>query len=93
MDEAKKITAKKTATRKVLLQVKRSEAFDMCINSMNSLSSSTTDKDRFPQASHLGWDPLLSVFKTKQKQDGKKRRYVDHCDHGSNIRGTSHSLQ
>ena len=32
MDEAKKITAKKTATRKVLLQVKRSEAFDMCIN-------------------------------------------------------------
>ena len=33
MDEAKKFTAKKTATRKVLLQVKRSEAFDMCINS------------------------------------------------------------
>lgn len=46
-----------------------------------------------PRVSHLGWDPLLSVFKTKQKQDGKKRRYVDHCDHGSNIRGTSHSLQ
>ena len=46
MDEAKKITAKKTATRKVLLQVKRSEAFDMCINSMNSLNSSATDEYR-----------------------------------------------
>ena len=46
MDEAKKITAKKTAKRKILLQLKRSEAFDMCINSMNSLSSSTTDEDR-----------------------------------------------
>ena len=44
MDEAKKITENKTATRKVLLQLKRSEAFDMCINSMNSLSSSTTDE-------------------------------------------------
>ena len=46
MDEAKKITAKKTATIKVLLQVKRSEAFDMCINSMNSLNSSATDEYR-----------------------------------------------
>ena len=49
MDEAKNITAKKTATRKVLLQVNRSEAFDMCINSMNSLSSSTTYEDRLVQ--------------------------------------------
>ena len=49
MDEAKKITAKKTATRKIHLQLKISEAFDMCINSMNSLSSSTTDEDRFIQ--------------------------------------------
>ena len=49
IDEAKNITAKKTATRKVLLQVKRSEAFDMCINSINSLSSSTTDEDRLIQ--------------------------------------------
>ena len=49
MDEAKKITAKKTATRKILLQLKRSEDFDMCINSMNSLSSSTTDEDRLIQ--------------------------------------------
>ena len=29
MDEAKKITAKKTATRKILLQINRSEDFDM----------------------------------------------------------------
>ena len=42
MEEAKNITAKKTSTRKVHLQLKRSEAFDRCINSMNSLSSSTT---------------------------------------------------
>ena len=47
--EAKKITAKKTATRKILLQLKRSEAFDMCINSINILSSSTTDEDRLIQ--------------------------------------------
>ena len=49
MEEAKKITAKKTATRKIHLQLKRSEAFDMCIKSMNSLSSSTTNEDRFIQ--------------------------------------------
>ena len=49
MDEAKNITAKKTATGKILLQLKRSEAFDMCINSTDSLSSSTTDADRFIQ--------------------------------------------
>ena len=49
MDETKKITSKKTATRNILLQIKRSEAFDMCINSMNSLASSTTDEDRLMQ--------------------------------------------
>ena len=38
VDEAKKITEKKTATRKNHLQLKRSEAFDMCINYMNRLS-------------------------------------------------------
>ena len=49
MEEAKKITAKKTATRKVHIQLKRSEAFDMCINSMNSVSFSTTNEERFIQ--------------------------------------------
>ena len=49
MDEAKKITAKMTATIKIHLQLKRSEAFDMCIKSMNSMSLSTTDEDRFIQ--------------------------------------------
>ena len=49
MEDAKNITEKKTATRKIHLQLKRSEAFDMCIKSMNSLSSSTTDEDRFIQ--------------------------------------------
>ena len=38
IDEAKKITEKKTATGKVLLQLKRYEAFDIFINSINSLS-------------------------------------------------------
>ena len=46
-EEAKKLTAKNTATRKFHLQLKISEAFDRCINSMNSLSSSTTDEERF----------------------------------------------
>ena len=46
-DEAKKITTKKTATRNIHLQLKRYEAFDMCINSMNSMSSSITNEDRF----------------------------------------------
>ena len=38
VDEAKKIKAKNTATRKIHIQLKGYEAFDMCINSMNSLS-------------------------------------------------------
>ena len=49
MGEVKKITGKKTATRKVHLQLKRSEYFDMCINFMKIMSSSTTDEDRFTQ--------------------------------------------
>ena len=49
VDEAKKITAKKTATIKIHLQLKISEDFDMCINSMNSLYSSTTDEDKLIQ--------------------------------------------
>ena len=42
--EAKKITAKNTATRKVHLQLKTSEAFDRGINSITSLYSYTTDE-------------------------------------------------
>ena len=41
IEEVKKITAKKTATVKVNIHLKRYEAFDKCINSMNSMSSST----------------------------------------------------
>ena len=62
MEETKKIIAKKTATRKVHLQLKGSEAFDMCVNSMKSLSSSTTDEDRLIQLikNHptTSWMPL-----------------------------------
>ena len=49
IEEANKITAKKTATRKVHLQIKRSETFDMCIKSMKSLSSSTINEYIFIQ--------------------------------------------
>ena len=45
----KYITAKKISTRKVHLQLKISETFDRCINSMNSLSLSTTGKESFVQ--------------------------------------------
>ena len=48
-EEAKKVTENKTATRKVHHQLKRSEAFDMCIKSTNSLSLSTTDEERLTQ--------------------------------------------
>ena len=47
--ETKEISEKKTATRKVHIQLKKYESFDMCINSMNSLSFSTTDEDNFIQ--------------------------------------------
>ena len=62
MDEAKKITAKKTATRKILLQLKRFEAFDMCINSINSLSSSTTDEDSLIQLLQQSPNTIKDAF-------------------------------
>ena len=62
MDEAKKITAKKTAKRKILLQLKRSEAFEMCINSMNSLSSYTTDEDRMIQLLQQSPNTIKDAF-------------------------------
>ena len=42
-EDGKKVTAKKTATGNVHLQLKGSEAFDRRINSMNSLSLSTNN--------------------------------------------------
>ena len=62
MDEAKNITAKKTATRKILLQLKMSEAFDMCINSMNSLSLSNTDEDRLIQLLQQSPNTIKDAF-------------------------------
>ena len=49
VDETENIIAKKTATRKIHTQLKRSEAFEMCINTMNNFYSSTTDEDRLIQ--------------------------------------------
>ena len=47
MEEAKNITSKKTATRKVHFHLKRSEDFDRCINSINSVSLSITNEESF----------------------------------------------
>ena len=62
MDEMKKITAKKTAKRNIILQLKRSEAFDMCINSMNSLSSSTINEDRLIQLLQQSPNTIKDAF-------------------------------
>ena len=48
-EEANKVTSKKTSTRKVHIQLKRSEAFDRCINSMKIMSSSTTYEESLIQ--------------------------------------------
>ena len=71
VDESKHITAKKTATRKVLLQVKRSEAFDMCINSMNSLSSNNTDEDRLIQILRQSPNTIKDAFFTHWRKIGR----------------------
>ena len=47
--EAKKVTEKKTATRKMHIRLNKHEAFDRCINSMKSLSLSTTNEERLIQ--------------------------------------------
>ena len=62
MDEAKKITAKKKATRKIHLQLKIYEAFDICIKSMNSLSLSNTDEDRFIQLIQKSSNTIKDAF-------------------------------
>ena len=62
MEEAKKITANKTATRKVHLQLKRSEDFDMCINCINSMYSYTTDEDRFIQLIQQSSNTIKDAF-------------------------------
>ena len=62
MEEAKKITANKTATRKIHLQRKRSEAFDMWINSMNILSLFTTDEDSFIQLIQQSSNTIKDAF-------------------------------
>ena len=62
MEEAKQITAKKTATRKFHLQLKIYEAFDMCINSMKSLSLSTTDEYGFIQLIQKSSNTIKDAF-------------------------------
>ena len=50
------------ATRKIYIELKRSEDFDMCINSMNILSSSTTDGDRFIQLIQQSPNTIKDTF-------------------------------
>ena len=61
-EEAKNITAKETSTRKINIQLKRSEAFDTCINSMNSLSLSNTDEYRFIQIIQQLYNIIKDAF-------------------------------
>ena len=61
-EESKNITSKKTSTRKVHLQLNRYEDFDMRINSMNSISLSTTDEDRFIQLIQQSSNTIKDAF-------------------------------
>ena len=61
-EEGKKVTEKKIDTIKVHLQLKLYEAFDRCINSMNSLYSSTTDEDRFIQIVQKSSNTIKDAF-------------------------------
>ena len=61
-EEAKKTTAKKTATRKVHLQLKRYEDFDRRINSMKILSLSTTDEERLIQPIQQSSNTIKDIF-------------------------------
>ena len=60
--EAKNITAKKTATRKVHLQLKRYEDLYRCINSINILSLSTNDEDGFIQPIQQSANTIEDAF-------------------------------
>ena len=61
-EEAKNVTEKKIATRKVHLQLTISEAFDTCINSTNSLSSSTIDEERLIQLTKQSSNTIKDNF-------------------------------
>ena len=61
-EEAKKVKANKTATRKVHLQLKTYEAFYRCINSMNSMSLSTTYEERLIQLIQQSSNTIKDAF-------------------------------
>ena len=61
-EEAKKVAAKKTATRRVHLQLKLSEVFDRCINSINSVSSSTADEESLIQLIQQSSNTIKDAF-------------------------------
>ena len=61
-EEAKKVTANNTFTRKVHIQLNQSEAFDRCINSVKSLFSSNTDEERFIQLIQKSSDTTKNAF-------------------------------
>ena len=56
------MTAKKTATRKICIELNRYEVLDRCINSINSLSSSTTDEERLIQIIKQSYNTIKDAF-------------------------------
>ena len=60
--EVKKEIAIETLTINVHLQLKQSKAFDRCINSMNSMSSSNTDEERLIQLIQKSSNTIKDAF-------------------------------
>ena len=56
------ITEKNTATRKFHIQLKRSKDFNICINSMNSISSYTNDEERLIQLIQQSSNTIKDAF-------------------------------
>ena len=78
-EEAKKVTAKKTTTIKVHLQLKRSEAFYRCMNSIDSLYSSTNYEESLIQLIHNLSNTIKDAFVhigRKLSQITNQRRYT-----------------
>ena len=61
-EEVKNVTTEKTAMRKFHLKLNRSESFDRCIKSMNSLSLSSTDEESFIQLIQQSSNTIKDAF-------------------------------
>ena len=61
-EETKKVTEKKTDRKKDCLRLNIYHYFDRCINSMNSLSLSTTDEKRLIQIIRQSSNTIKDAF-------------------------------